>query len=100
METMVVQVLEFTSYNINVASSYDGLLHLLGLSMPLLMQNIHHQIGTRGKLLESIKALYTNLYSSVKFNDKYLQPLKLAMSASLRSPVVRNMSYTLIVTNI
>ena len=27
------------------------------------------KIGIRGKLLESIKALYTNLYSSVKFND-------------------------------
>ena len=28
------------------------------------------KIGIRGKLLKSIKALYTNLHSSVKFNDK------------------------------
>ena len=40
---MVVQILGFTSYNINVASSNDGPLHLLGLSMLVRIQNIHHQ---------------------------------------------------------
>ena len=39
------------------------------------------KIGIRGELLKSLKALYTNLYSSVKVNDRLSPPqhLKLAV---------------------